>query len=98
MGPMAPIRPIMRGRADVTRHIRKKYGAEFGGFRGFVYLCTRNHATVPWMSGLVNGLQNRLRRFESARHLASTDARVFVFKMNARVFLSQDDEKTAPHR
>ena len=25
--------------------------------------------TVPWMSGLVNGLQNRLRRFESARHL-----------------------------
>ena len=25
---------------------------------------------VPWMSGLVNGLQNRLRRFESARHLA----------------------------
>ena len=26
---------------------------------------------VPWMSGLVNGLQNRLRRFESARHLAN---------------------------
>ena len=25
---------------------------------------------VPWMSGLVYGLQNRLRRFESARHLA----------------------------
>ena len=25
--------------------------------------------SVPWMSGLVNGLQNRLRRFESARHL-----------------------------
>ena len=24
---------------------------------------------VPWMSGLVNGLQNRLRRFESARDL-----------------------------
>ena len=27
---------------------------------------------VPWMSGLVNGLQNRLRRFESARHLLKT--------------------------
>ena len=27
---------------------------------------------VPWMSGLVNGLQNRLRRFESARHLTKT--------------------------
>ncbi len=25
---------------------------------------------VPWMSGLVTGLQNRLRRFESARHLS----------------------------
>ena len=25
--------------------------------------------TVPWMSGLVYGLQNRPRRFESARHL-----------------------------
>ena len=24
---------------------------------------------VPWMSGLVNGLQNRLQQFESARHL-----------------------------
>ena len=26
-------------------------------------------ATVPWMSGLVSGLQNRVRRFESARNL-----------------------------
>lgn len=25
--------------------------------------------TVPWMSGLVNGLQNRVRRFDSARDL-----------------------------
>ncbi len=25
--------------------------------------------SVPWMSGLVSGLQNRVRRFESARHL-----------------------------
>ena len=31
----------------------------------------RRAETVPWMSGLVNGLQNRLRRFESARHLRS---------------------------
>ena len=35
------------------------------------------------MSGLVNGLQNRLRRFESARHLqnqkASTDEKVLAF-------------------
>ena len=25
--------------------------------------------SVPWMSGLVSGLQNRVRRFESARNL-----------------------------
>ena len=26
---------------------------------------------VPWMSGLVSGLQNRVRRFESARNLTN---------------------------
>ena len=30
---------------------------------------TRKKVTVPWMSGLVSGLQNRVRRFESARYL-----------------------------
>ena len=25
--------------------------------------------SVPWMSGLVSGLQNHVRRFESARYL-----------------------------
>ena len=33
------------------------------------YLCNRKSKMVPWMSGLVNGLQNRLQQFESARHL-----------------------------
>ena len=39
------------------------------------YLRNRNRETkidnnkVPWMSGLVSGLQNRVRRFESARNL-----------------------------
>ena len=28
-----------------------------------------NEKLVPWMSGLVSGLQNRVRRFESARNL-----------------------------
>ena len=42
------------------------------------YLCNRNRETkidnnkVPWMSGLVSGLQNRVRRFESARNLFIT--------------------------
>ena len=29
----------------------------------------RKNKMVPWMSGLVSGLQNQPRRFESARHL-----------------------------
>ena len=39
------------------------------------YLCNRNRETkiandkVPWMSGLVSGLQNRVRRFDSATYL-----------------------------
>ena len=33
---------------------------------------------VPWMSGLVYGLQNRLRRFESARHLAKKRLKDFL--------------------
>ena len=42
------------------------------------YLCNRNRETkidnnkVPWMSGLVSGLQNRVRRVESARNLLIT--------------------------
>ena len=57
------------------------------------YLCNRNRETkidnnkVPWMSGLVSGLQNRVRRFESARNLKETSeppllivvSKVFLF-------------------
>ena len=46
---------------------------------------------VPWMSGLVSGLQNRVRRFESARNLEtfllSNDSEN-VFFMSFFVFLS----------
>ena len=48
----------------------EKIGKTFGSVEKNSYLCTRIQEKVPWMSGLVNGLQNRLRRFESARHLA----------------------------
>ena len=30
---------------------------------------TSKNILVPWMSGLVSGLQNRPQQFESARHL-----------------------------
>lgn len=35
----------------------------------FAYLCKRKDEMVRWMSGLVNGLQNRVRRFDSATNL-----------------------------
>ena len=35
---------------------------------------------VPWMSGLVSGLQNRVRRFESARNLKKS------FQISGRIF------------
>ncbi len=34
---------------------------------------------VPWMSGLVSGLQNRVRRFESARYLKASEVGGFFF-------------------
>ena len=42
---------------------------------------------VPWMSGLVSGLQNRVRRFESARNLQKQErirmkiSNPFVFQL-----------------
>ena len=56
------------------------------------YLCSRKQGerpeldpeTVPWMSGLVSGLQNRPQQFESARHLHKT--RALTRKSAARPF------------
>ncbi len=50
-------------------HDCKKTTKKFCQTKKNDYLCIRKQRMVPWMSGLVNGLQNRLRRFESARHL-----------------------------
>ena len=49
--------------------LREKVSEKFGYIKKYVYLCTRKSEMVPWMSGLVYGLQNRPRRFESATHL-----------------------------
>ena len=46
-------------------------------------VCLVEHL-VPWMSGLVSGLQNHVRRFESARYLRSTAVAVlflFIYSM-----------------
>ena len=58
------------------------------------YLCNRNRETkiandkVPWMSGLVSGLQNRVRRFESARNLQKRKWRVSGFSWLVSFLLS----------
>ncbi len=39
----------------------------------------RKNKMVPWMSGLVSGLQNQPRRFESARHLQKKKVFTFFF-------------------
>lgn len=51
-----------------------------------LYLCNRNRETkiandkVPWMSGLVSGLQNRVRQFESARYLDNKIPKLLFIK------------------
>ena len=41
---------------------------------------------VPWMSGLVSGLQNRVRRFESARYLSKSPiSRRLIFLYDGHV-------------
>ena len=54
--------------------LHEKVAKKFGSLRKTQYLCTRLQEMVPWMSGLVYGLQNRPRRFESARHLRKKKA------------------------
>ena len=49
----------------------------FGGIKkccNFALEFNNGILLVVWMSGLVTGLQNRLRRFESANHLESVNA------------------------
>ena len=36
---------------------------------------------VPWMSGLVSGLQNRVRQFESARYLDNKIPKLLFYKV-----------------
>ena len=62
----------MRSVQSVVRRKKKrrKIAADSWNFQKMYYLCNRKRERlVPWMSGLVSGLQNRVRRFESARNL-----------------------------
>ena len=44
---------------------------------------------VPWMSGLVTGLQNRLHPFESGRHLQKRDQHLLVSFFVSTDFMAQ---------
>ena len=47
---------------------------------------------VPWMSGLVSGLQNRVRRFESARYLnKSPNSRRLIFLYAHKIIIMADN-------
>ena len=61
---------------------------------------TQNRKLVPWMSGLVNGLQNRLQQFESARHLTKKPeyqhSGFFILLRSTRTEWRPDTRKQAP--
>ena len=67
----------------------EKIAKTFGSVENNAYLCTHvcrrallfTRLTVPWISGLVYGLQNRPRRFESARHLAKRKAEEEILQL-----------------
>lgn len=62
----------MRSVQSVVRRKKKrrKIAADSWNFQKCTTFATANEKRlVPWMSGLVSGLQNRVRRFESARNL-----------------------------
>lgn len=83
----------------------------FGGIKkccNFALEFNNGILLVVWMSGLVTGLQNRLRRFESANHLKSVNAAMcshflFVFSRGVlkivanATFLSQNPVVFSPY-
>ena len=72
----------MREKTEKCMLLPQKLNKIFGSIDKYYYLCTRIREKVPWMSGLVYGLQNRPRRFESARHLEErtpTNRQGFIF-------------------
>ena len=67
---------------------RRKMLRIVGIFKKCATFATANEKRlVPWMSGLVSGLQNRVRRFESARNLQKQErirmkiSNPFVFQL-----------------
>ena len=52
---------------------------------------------VPWMSGLVSGLQNRPQQFESARHLGVVEGSTPAKAVRSPLFFPPPECHPAPH-
>ena len=66
-------RKVVKTAVQIVLSVKKcQRGSKFFTLHSSLFLLPLHPVLkmVPWMSGLVYGLQNRPRRFESARHLA----------------------------
>ncbi len=55
-------------------------------------------SSVPWMSGLVSGLQNHVRRFESARYLEAPQSGAFFISYYFSMADNYLEKKMEQHR
>jgi hypothetical protein len=72
LSPFAPIRSVIAKKMQENEEKNIKIVAGSKKSRTFATAIEKQRLQrkrVPWMSGLVSGLQNRVRRFESARNL-----------------------------
>ena len=77
LSPFAPIRSVIAKKMQENEEKNIKIVAGSKKSRTFATAIEKQRLQrkrVPWMSGLVSGLQNRVRRFESARNLQQQNA------------------------
>ena len=90
LSPFAPIRSVIAKKMQENEEKNIKIVAGSKKSRTFATAIEKQRLQrkkVPWMSGLVSGLQNRVRRFESARNLQKQErirmkiSNPFVFQL-----------------
>ena len=90
LSPFAPIRSVIAKKMQENEEKNIKIVAGSKKSRTFATAIEKQRLQrkrVPWMSGLVSGLQNRVRRFESARNLKKQErirmkiSNPFVFQL-----------------
>ena len=90
LSPFAPIRSVIAKKMQENEEKNIKIVAGSKKSRTFATAIEKQRLQrkkIPWMSGLVSGLQNRVRRFESARNLQKQErirmkiSNPFVFQL-----------------